>query len=59
MEQHTGGKWLIHGAKHRMDNPVAKPRNFPVEYPSRDYKHVLKEYDVHRDCPEAETYKEA
>ena len=20
MEQHTGGKWLIHGPKHRMDN---------------------------------------
>ena len=22
MDQHTGGKWLIHGTKHRKDNQV-------------------------------------
>ena len=25
VDQHTGGKWLIHGTKHRKDNQVSKP----------------------------------
>ena len=25
MDQHTGGKWLIHGTKHHKDNHLIKP----------------------------------
>ena len=33
VDQHTGGKWLIHGTIRRKDNQL------PVEYPSRECKH--------------------
>ena len=36
----TGGKWLIHGTKRHKDNQVW---NSPVEYPSRECKHDIKE----------------
>ena len=39
VDQHTGGKWLIHGTKRRQD----KAWNSPVEYPSRECKHDIKE----------------
>ena len=42
VEQHTGGKWLIHGSKRRKDNDC-KAWNSPVEYPSRECKHDIKE----------------
>ena len=35
MDQHTGGKWLIHGTKHRKDNQLQ----------SREFKDDMKEYD--------------
>ena len=25
MDQHSGGKWLIHGTKHRKDNQLQSP----------------------------------
>ena len=37
VDQHTGGKWLIHGNKRR------NAWNSPVEYPSRECKHDIKE----------------
>ena len=42
VDQHTESKWLIHGTKHRKDNQL-QTRNFPVEYPSRESKHDIKE----------------
>ena len=33
--QHTGGKCLIHGTKHRKDNQL-QSLEFHVEYPSRE-----------------------
>ena len=40
--QHTGGKWLIHGTKRRKDNQL-QSLELPVEYPSRECKHDIKE----------------
>ena len=31
VEQHTGGKWLMHGTKHRKDNQL-QSLDLPVEY---------------------------
>ena len=42
VEQHTEGKWLIHGTKRRKDNQL-QTWNSPVEYPSRECKHDIKE----------------
>ena len=42
MDQHTGGKWLIHGTKRRKDNQL-QTRNSPVEHPCRMSKHDMKE----------------
>ena len=41
VDQHTGGKWLIHGTNRRKDNQLL-PWNSPVEYPSRECKHDIK-----------------
>ena len=41
MDQHTGGKWLIHGTKRRNDNQLQSLEP-PVEYPSKEYKHGIK-----------------
>ena len=40
VDQHTGGKWLIHGTKHLTIS--CKALNSPVEYPSRESKHDIK-----------------
>ena len=42
VDQHTGGTCLIHGTKRRKDNQLQclEP---PVEYPSRECKHDIKE----------------
>ena len=40
--QHSGGKWLIPGTKHRKDNQL-QSLDLPVEYPSRECKHDIKE----------------
>ena len=37
VDQHTEGKWLIHGTKRHKDNQL------PVEYSSRDSKHEINE----------------
>ena len=42
MDQHTGGKWLIHGAKLRQDNQLQN-LELPVEYLSSECKHDIKE----------------
>ena len=42
VDQHTGGKWLIYGAKLRKDNQLQN-LELPVEYPSRECKHDIKE----------------
>ena len=34
VDQHNGGKWLIRGFKHRIDNQL-QSLGFPVEYPNR------------------------
>ena len=34
LDQHTGGKWLIHGTKHHQDNQL-QSLELPVEFPSR------------------------
>ena len=43
-DQHTGGKWLIHGTKCHKDNN-SKAWNSPVEYPSRECRHDIKEFE--------------
>ena len=43
VDQHTGGKWLIHGTKRRKDNQL-QSLELPVEYPSRECKHDIKEF---------------
>ena len=50
MDQHTGGKWLINGTKRRKDNqlqslelPCRISYQVPVEYPSKECKHDIKE----------------
>ena len=35
VDQHTGGKWLIHGTKRHKNNQLQSP---PVEYSSRECK---------------------
>ena len=40
VDQHTGGKWLLHGTKHW------KAWNPPAEYPSRESKHYIKESEA-------------
>ena len=35
VEQHTGGKWLIHYTKRRKDNQL-QSLELPVDYPSRE-----------------------
>ena len=42
VDQHTGGKWLIHGTKRRKDNQL-QAWNSHIEYPSRECKHDIKE----------------
>ena len=42
VDQHTRGKWLIHGPKRHKDNQLQSP-NSTVEYHSREYKHDIKE----------------
>ena len=44
VDQHTGGKWLIHGTKPHKDNSC-KAWNSPVENPSRECKHDIKEFE--------------
>ena len=41
-DHHTGGKWLIHGTKHHNDSQAQRLEP-PVEYPSREFKHDIKE----------------
>ena len=41
-DQHTGGKWLIHGTKRHKDNQL-QTWNSPVEYHRRECKHDIKE----------------
>ena len=38
VDQHTVGKWSIHGTKRRKDNQLQS-----LEYPSRECKHDIKE----------------
>ena len=42
-DQHTGGKWLIHGTGCHKDNQLHLAWNSPVEFPSRECKHAIKE----------------
>ena len=42
VDQHTGGKWLIHGTKRSKNNQFQNLK-CPVEYPSRECKHDIKE----------------
>ena len=42
VDQYIGGKWLIHGTKRRKDNQL-EILELPVEYPSRECKHDIKE----------------
>ena len=42
IDLHTGGKWFIHGTKHR-ETISCKAWKPPVEYPSRECKHDIKE----------------
>ena len=45
VDQHTGDKWLIHGIKRRKDNQLqSQAWNSPVEYPSRECKHDIREF---------------
>ena len=41
VDQHTGGKCLIHGPKPRKDNQ-SKTWNSPAEYPSQESNHGMK-----------------
>ena len=41
MDQHTVGKWLIHGTKHHKANQLQSLEP-PVEYPSGESKHGTK-----------------
>ena len=42
LDQHTGDKWLIRGTKHRKENQLQNLEP-PVEYPSKESKHDIKE----------------
>ena len=46
VDQHTEGKWLIHGTKRRKDNQM-KSLEPPLEYPSRECKHEIKDSEVY------------
>ena len=41
MDQHTGGKWLIHGTKDRKDNQL-QSREFKDDIKESDYNICLK-----------------
>ena len=42
VDQHTGGKWSIHGTKcNKLQNPVYSP----VDYPSKGCKHDIEKSD--------------
>ena len=45
MEQHTGGRWLIHATKHRQDNQW-KAWYPSAEYHSLEYKFDIKEFET-------------
>ena len=45
VDEHTRGKWLIHGTKRRKDNPL-QSLELPAEYPSRERKHDIKSSKV-------------
>ena len=55
VDQHTGGKWLIHGTKRRKDNSC-KAWNSPVEYPSWIGKHA--QSNIQGEFPGTETSRE-
>ena len=42
VDQHTGGKYLIHGTKRRKDNQL-QSLELPWKYPSMECKHGIKE----------------
>ena len=42
VDQHTGGKWLIHSTKQHKNNPL-QSLEFPVEYPSRESEHRMRD----------------
>ena len=44
MDPSREGTWLIDGTKHRKDNQL-QCLDYPVEYPSREYKFNIKESD--------------
>ena len=56
VDQHAGGKWLIHDTKRRKDNQL-KAWNSPAKYKSWGARCDIKgsdlEYDMLKDCPEA------
>ena len=43
VDQHAGGKWLIHGTKRRKDNQLESLEHSLLGYPSRECKHDIKE----------------
>ena len=42
MDQNAGGKWLIHGTRHRKYNQLQSLEH-PIIYPSRESKHDIKD----------------
>ena len=48
--QHTGGKWLIHGTKHRK-TISCKAWNSPVKYSGRKSKHDIKQSESNKFNP--------
>ena len=42
VDQHTGGKWLIHSTKCHKDNQL-QSLELPVEYPTSECKHDIRE----------------
>ena len=42
VDQHIGGKWLVHGTNRHKDNQL-QSLDSPVEYPSRECKYNIKE----------------
>ena len=60
VDKHTKGKWLIHSTKNAK-TISCKAWKSPVEYPSRESKHDIKESEgnnIQRECPGAETSRE-
>ena len=43
VDQHTGGKWLIHGTKHRKDNWITKGLKISIKNNHRLYRRYLRE----------------